>query len=58
MSGERDVVSDIRNIAKQVRTHRTYETQNIQRLHQDTIPADQMQDPFLLMLFTSLLTPK
>ena len=40
---------DVRNVATQVRTHRTHGTQNIRRLRQDATPADQTQDPFLLM---------
>jgi len=40
---------DVRNVATQVRTQTTYGTQNIRRLGQDTTPADQTQDPFLLM---------
>jgi len=40
---------DVRNVATQVRTHRTHGTQNIRRLRQDATPADQTQDPFLLI---------
>jgi len=42
---------DVRNVATQVRTHGTHGTQNIRRLRQDATPADQTQDPFLLMYF-------
>jgi len=51
-SGLRNVATlrqDVRNVATQVRTHRTHATQTIRRLHQDAAPADQTQDPFLLM---------
>ena len=40
---------DVRKVATQVRTHRTHRTQNIRRLLQDATPADQTQDPFLLI---------
>ena len=40
---------DARNVAMQVRTHRTQGTQKIRRLRLDTTPTDQRQDPFLLM---------
>ena len=40
---------DARNIAMQVRTHRTQGTQKIRRLRQVATPTDQTQDPFLLM---------
>ena len=40
---------DARNVATQVRTHRTQGTQKICRLRQDATPTDQTQDPFLLM---------
>jgi len=44
---------DLRNVARQVRTHRTHGTQNIWSLRQDATPADQTQDPFLLMFPTT-----
>ena len=40
---------DTRNVAMQVRTHRTQGTQTISRLRQDGMPMDQMPDPFLLI---------
>ena len=46
------LLQDVRNVATQVRTHRTHRTQNIRRLRQDATPADQTQDPFLLMPMT------
>ena len=48
-SAECDASQDIMSLVRQVRMHRTHETQNIQHLHQDAMPADQMQDPFLLL---------
>jgi len=40
---------DARNVATQVRTHRTRGTQKICRLRHDATPTDQTPDPFLLM---------
>jgi len=48
-----DASQDVRNVATQVRTHRTHGTQNIRCLRQDATPADQTQDLFLLMQLMS-----
>ena len=39
------------------RYNRTHETQNIRHLRQYSTPADQTQDPFLLMYLSEILRP-